>query len=547
MAKVPAHVRVYLFLNKTPIVTIKILESAFPKVKKSTLSKWKSYHKNGKDYQGRLIKKGKTKSKKSTKKKTTSKTTTKTTPSLKLTLFSPQLKMQELAEDGDIRAVTYMLENEHRFNIGKSNPPYERPKTMSPRQNEIIDAMTDNTTQIVMVEGDKRTGKSTSAWVAINESVWNGTRKFWGMWGKTEKSMSKIHRDVRKDEITKFETFPLQLGHSMMKTSFFNGGYAEVHSTTIDDTSGLAYQGVWVDEFHNVIKEKPEVWTMILMILRSEPHLKILLTCNMGTGAYQLLKAKLREEKYKGRVAFFTLLKKHTTHITDEADELITDMVEIIDEGTANRMLRNEYDYSGDTFNFDSLEDAYKMYKLFMLQEPLPKNIVLGIDPSGTRHKWGWFLGAYNDGTYWEIDSGEIQMGMPDGKGDVWSPQRLESFFVTLCLSIPGIDVVIESNTGGARLKTVLQMKGIKCRKQNFSGSETGKSREDFIYVAERILSDRAMVLNNRKLFNQQVNYNPTKSLAEKFKGNVADAWLHFCWRVAYLAKSKHRLKFISK
>jgi hypothetical protein len=101
--------------------------------------------------------------------------------------------MLQLSQAGDFQATKYLLENQHLVKSKEElEPSWYRPAVLNDRQQEIIDCLTDDVTQIILVEGDRRTGKSTAAFVGICENIWLGKRKAWGLWASSEVFKSSI-------------------------------------------------------------------------------------------------------------------------------------------------------------------------------------------------------------------------------------------------------------------------------------------------------------------------------------------------------------------
>jgi hypothetical protein len=251
----------------------------------------------------------------------------------------------------------------------------------------------------------------------------------------------------------------------------------------------------------------------------------------MGTGAYQMLKEMLASHP-NIRYRFFTLLKADCSHISNEADELC-DVLMTASAGQefADSQLRNIYSPDGDQFNPIALKNALDTYPTFMTHTPdLDTRIAyLGIDPSGTGHKWGWFLLGQINNMLFEIDSGTIQMGDLAQK-EQWSPQRMQEFFLALCRAHMVRKVAIESNTGGKIVELFLRQHGVNVMSQNFGADNTPQSRHNFIMLARKMIDEAAFVFKNHQLYQQLLIYNPTKSSDDKLKGDLADASLHAIW-----------------
>ena len=211
-------------------------------------------------------------------------------------------------------------------------------------------------------------------------------------------------------------------------------------------------------------------------------------------------------------------------------------------EDYVKSQLLNQETASGDAFSAQSLIDALESYALFMTQKPAVAINIMTLDPSGTGHPFGWFIGGFDSITQnsWEIESGMIQLGNPDADGDNWTIQKIYAFVLSKCREYHVKYFITESNSGGQALALYLRQNGITAILQNFAGELTPTSRSNYIKLARYILEERQTFICNQDLINQLTIYNPNKD-KEKHKGDIADAWLHFQWKayggVAFLRK----------
>ncbi len=469
------------------------------------------------------------------------------TPTLSKQPFDPKSALQQLVfkatDSTQFKILQYMIENEHLFTLKDDYPVYIRPAILNDRQKEIINAITDNTTRLIIIEGDRRTGKSTSVWVAILENMWNNIRTKVGMWAATEETCNKIHNDVFADKITWSMTKSLQRGHTTTRTRFINNGVIETHATKMSDASGLQYSMIWIDEFHQVLKDNGEAFATIAGIVRSEPNLKVVLSCNMGTGAYQLLKKKLSKSTVNYKM--FTLLKSDVTHISDEGDELATVLMEAYDQDFADAQLKNIYNATGDVFDYQSLVDAWEGYPLMISTKPIARYKILSIDPSGAGHPFGWYIGAV-DGkgeNFWEIESGELQLGksLDDlESGEKWSWDRIMVFFIQKCKKLNVDLVIMESNSGGNAMKLKFSQNNLHAMNQNFAPVGKRGSRNAMIHMSRSLFDDRVINIKSEGLRDQLLIYDPEVHNKEKYKGDRPDAMLHCNWRLAQKTKSPY-------
>ena len=379
-----------------------------------------------------------------------------------------------------VKDAIYVKEQSDKFSNRLSIPPWTRPQyhdedgelreRMSPKQHLIIDAIADKSIKVVFVDGEKRTGKSTCGFLGICECIWNGTQLRWGFWAKTEKLAMKIHRDIKNDPISVASTQPLYKGKgSALRTLFFNGGLFEVNATSNPNSiSGQAYEGVWIDEMHSVLKDNPRTFAMIAMILRSEPNIKILLTANQGGIAFQELKNKLSEVLDETQIAFFSLTKDDVPHITDESDALVRIFVETSagDDMAAqfldNAVIREDGLYYPD----DDVEICAKPYKIPNMEQF--DRIGCGVD-WGDSHDTAITVWGFLDNQGYELETTYKQH-----PNDVW----LLQIFTRICRDYPGVEFVWEASALGALIRNMLRQ---RFPRQRFIDSYYTKRKSKYI------------------------------------------------------------------
>jgi len=383
-----------------------------------------------------------------------------------------------------------------RFLTDTHIPPWTRPSCLSPKQHQIIDAISSKTIRIVFIDGDKRTGKSTAAWIGICENIWNDTRTRWGFWAKTEKLAEKIHRDVKYDPITLKACQPLYLGMgSAQRTVFFNNGYIETGATESENSfSGQAYQGVWIDECHSVIKSNPKTFAMIAMILRSEPHMKMVLSANQGGLEFQALKESLEEVIAPDQIAFFQLKKEDTTHITEEADALVRVLV----EASAGQDMAAQFLDNAVVREAGLYYPAPKIYEAY--QEFDPPNleqydvVACGIDWGDNHDSAFCVLGFQGDEAFEEEI---VYLQHPDN-------EVIERTCVRLIREYPGIIFIWENSPLGSFVRNTLRKRYPNVRFIDSGFSNYKQSYIDNTYIW---LVDGDLHLKDGKLKRQLLSY----------------------------------------
>jgi hypothetical protein len=432
---------------------------------------------------------------------------------------------------------------------------YHRPKNVwSPKQEEIMNAM-----QVTHcgLEGDKQTGKTTCTYAGIIEDcIMNETH--WHFFAQNGNNASRLYIKARDDKPTQYLK-PYYAAESATRCTVKNilGTISmfEIHNTTVNDVSGCT-GNVWIDEVDKVLKDNPRVIATAVALLRSNPKLRLIFTMNKGSGTYKLLLEKLQkwaEGSTTIQLQFLLLEKKDAPWAQNqdagelnERDEFIGDIMQVcMGEEFVKQQLENADTGSGDAFNYTSLEDAFALYETYLrhLNGKYPALRYMTIDPSGTGHPFGVFIGGYNPLTneHIEIESCEIQMGDVDPvTHELWSPQKINTWLLAKVREYGIKKVAIESNSGGQQIAIFLRANGIECIMQNFGAPNSPFSRSNFLKLANHFLDERKVVLKNQKLKSELTIYNPAKD-KDKFKGDVADAFLHYIWLsvggIGYLRK----------
>lgn len=427
----------------------------------------------------------------------------------------------------------------------------------------IMKVICDPSYEIVGVEADKRKGKSTAAFAGVCQGHWDGIFRKTGLWASGEDNALDILNDVFHDKISTADTSPLFKGvGSDTKKVFFNNGILKAFSNNAARTSGLDFDLCWCDEAHEVIVNHSDVLAMIVMTMRSKPGIKLLLTMNMGTGAYQLFKTVMEREFGPKEWCMLTIEDGDIVHITAKADKKTRILVEaLVGKDEKERWLDNKYNASGDVFDAYHVGQARIDYRTIMaIQNPVPEMKIMGIDPSDVRHPVGWAIWAANaDGTlFWMISGGEIKLARNQedliakgkGQGSVkWTKKRMEAFLIAEAQEQIIKMLVIESNSGGGQTRLNFIMAGIPAMPSNFGSSQKSRhSREAMIGFFKGALEAGALLYDDDLLEARLTMYDPEKKDSstkkkQPFKGDIVDASLHAIYRLMYLTRSPFMFK----
>ena len=220
----------------------------------------------------------------------------------------------------------------------------------SPLQLEIMNAVAYGPEKCIMIEGTKRTGKSTYCWLGVHLAIWNGTHKRWRFYGASETNAMDIHEGIKNDPLTIPYTAHLQNGDgSKLRTNFFNGGFFQVMSTGKGKggerrSSGTDCDAIWIDESHSVLIEAPKTLAMAAMILLAQPNIRMVFSMNREGAAYEMFKNLVLDKLPPEDVRFITITHDDVYHITQEANEFVRVLVEAsAGEDMARQYLDNEY------------------------------------------------------------------------------------------------------------------------------------------------------------------------------------------------------------
>lgn len=426
------------------------------------------------------------------------------------------------------------------------------------KQMLMIRLICDPLIEILAVEASKRMGKSTGAYVGINQGVWEGLFHNIGLWASGEDNAMGILHDVMHDTISVTQTTPLLKGGkegSEHHKVFFNNAKIRAFSNNAARTSGLDFDLCWIDECHKVATEHEDVFDMIIMTMRAKPSIKLLLTMNKGTGTYHNFQRTLEKEFGKETV-FMVLEEGDLCHITEKADKKCRTLVKAIGgKNEVTRWLDNKAIPFG-TFDAISVLNAFESYVPWITTKPIPFYTVFSYDPSGSDHAHGWDVWAADrKGTnFWQLDGGEFQLGetLKEFKsGEKLTPQQLRVFMISkakkyLTVGNNNTMFISESNMNGKEMRAEMITYGYVAKNQNFASekSKKGVSRDKMCYIVRGIMDDNAMFFFSEILRNELSIYDPNNHKGvDEFKGNEADSTIHAIYRLCKMSRSPYLYK----
>ena len=455
----------------------------------------------------------------------------------------------------------------------------KRPTEFHQKQNELIDAVINPDVKVIFCPGAQRSGKSTGVMQGLHELSLISTypQKILLLAGKGGQSgkdggAKGILRDLLRDPFLEENNKKLLNLNSRTNDTvqWFQGNIMTATDLTVAAIKGGDQNIVWIDELDVAIKkgaDKREAVVSAVNTMLAVPNFKLILTANLDKGLYQILAERIKEMGMgKESVKIIEIYKSDCPHLENDGvsenyqiAQVFTEV--LLDAGMAKMRLQGEMSYEGDIFDQQSIKDAYAIYETLLnttFENPdefwlETEYNVLAIDPSGEGHPWGYFIGGVVNNFFIEIASGELQLGSPQSMGGGrWTPARLNEFVYKMMKQYNVKYVVIESNTGGPGLKIYLQGKGFtKVEYQNFGAEGNYNARTNYLKVVNKILHGRALALKNRSIHPQLTVYDPDerKKTATHVsqKGDVADAFIHFCWKAAgglkYIPKQTPQLQ----
>ena len=374
----------------------------------------------------------------------------------------------------------------------------------SPKQIEIKNAVAYGPEKIIMIEGTKRTGKSTFCWYGINEAIWNGTHKRWRMYGASQDNAMDIHEGVKNDPLTiPFLNHLLKGTGSRMRSGFFNDGFVQVMSTGAGKggerrSSGTDCDAVWIDESHSVLIKAPRTVAMAAMILLAQPNIRIVFSMNREGQAYEMFKNMMLDKIDKKDIRFITITQDDVFHISDESSAIVRTLVEAsAGADMARQYMDNEYIQEDDLiYELQSIKEAFERCQVPKLEQF--DKIGCGVDWGSTHdtafHVMG-FLGAEG----FELET--IYLKKPTNT-------ILVHKFDVLIQKYPGIVFVWETSPIGSFVRTEVEL---IYPTVEFIDSNFTQHKADYITNLYMWLVDRSLHLHDGKLLRQLSSFKNDK------------------------------------
>ena len=509
------------YLSKNPTSVQKDLVRNFPEYDYDYMAKVMSEYKNGKS----------TKKKKKRKKGKNSKKVKKIIPEH---ILDPKIfealppKVQKLmALAPAMKNVPAWLGPIIIAEIMKGNmnptPPWTRPPILHPIQNEIIDTILYKPKiKVIMVDGEKRLGKSWMGWIAWCEAQYNNNGYLrWFLYGATEQNASFILKSLKTEPLLVDYTTKILdgMGSAMRVTSYIQGFLQVMASGSERATSGTDSDVVWVDESHSVLIENPKTIAMSAMVLRARKNLKILYTMNREGEAYEYFKNEMLENFPPEEIAYFSLTKENCPHIIEETDKAVRTIVRAsAGEDYEKMYLDNEYRRTGGLY--------YPSAKITKAYHPVDKPKLEQYDVIGCGIDWGdshdlaFCIAGFQvqvDGLHKCYQEEMIYMQHPTNT-------EIERIIVRLIREYPGIIFVWENSPLGTYVRNSIRQDYPNTRFIDSGFSKWKQKYIDNIYIW---LVDEDIYLIDGKLKRQLRSY-----VNDKKNDDGHDALAHLLYKI---------------
>ena len=484
------------------------------------------------------------------------------------------LSNTEFIEQGEIKHGVYWTSD---------IKPYSRPSFFYPSQNTSIELMHD--THVMYQGGRQKIGKTTAAFNADFEDMLMTPGTVVTLVAPGLEQAAALLRQGFKEVLTlpdgtKFDLWsqlyePYFIIHNVKRYVMKNGSMLQVIPCSEYTTPGRATDILHIEELDKIVK-KPEAlrgFGAVLPTVRARRgYARFRITCNNTAGIYRILREDLKhlypwfviymEKPYDINTQKFTgehiIYNEHyDCKERPDIDEILKIIMDcVMGKAYTQQQLGNVDDYSGEVFNPDKVDLAYKKGKVFK-----PKKIYddagLSIDP-GAVHNFAAGIYGREALDFFEL---WVEGFSISGKTEEQTEKMLKKIAKSCAYAYiehHGTFIVSESNSG-ARLIVPLIVhyirKYLPLAKNSRAiipeiiwsnwgadreqGHERPKiiSRSDYITLMQFIFDYGKITLQDRDEHEHLMRvefarYKPQDS-KEKYKGDFVDMTLHNMWKLA--------------
>lgn len=483
------------------------------------------------------------------------------------------LTKAEFIEQGEIRHGVYWTSD---------LKPYHRPNFIYPWQSLGIDLM--KAGHCMWQASRQKIGKTTGAFVADFEDMLTIPGTVVTLVSPGMEQATVLLRQGFKEVLTledgrKFDLWgqlyePYFIIDNVKKMVMKNGSILQVIPLSEFTTPGYATDILHIEELDKIVKDPQKLRGLgaILPTIRARRgYAKLRITCNNTAGVYRILREDLKDlypyltiymEKPRPLNSPFTGEHQIYNELYNcpekpDIDIILQRIMDCIMGADYTKMqLGNADDYSGDVFNPDKLDHAYKRGKDFIPHKSYDK-CVMGIDP-GAVHAFAITIYARQGLEVYHLWTGRFSISGAD-------PTEQENMLKKIAKAAAQVYVLYhceritsESNSGAKLIvplinyyirKEIEHVKGQTYAEvsepiwSNFGGDKEQGSEDRHNYARADFITLMQYLFNYDKITLQDTSedehfqriefarYKPDES-KEKFKGDCVDASMHACWEL---------------
>ena len=477
----------------------------------------------------------------------------------------------EFIEQGEVKTGIYWTSD---------MPPYTRPNWLFPWQSTGMELLKNG--HCMWQAGRQKIGKTTGAFVADFEDMLETPNTVIGLCAPGVTQCQTLLRQGFKEVITLEDGSKFDLWNQLFKPYFIvdnankkvmkNGSMIYIIPLEGTTAPGYAIDILHIEEIDKAVADPRKLRGLgaIFPTIRARRgHAKIRITCNNRSGVYRILRDDLKhfgqyfpiymEKPWDIKTQKFT--GKHfiyNDHIHMKAqpdiDEILTVIMDcLMGQGYTAQQLGNVDDYSGDVFNPDKLELAYR--KVYT-KKAYPE-VVMGIDP-GAIHAWAVTIFGKEFKNLYHLWTGRFTIS---GKTEDEKEKMIQKI-VTTCarmyVQFGCTQIASESNSGA---KLIIPMLNSEIRKEigrvegktlaevnkpfwsNFGADrEEGQdqkkiySKSDYMTLMQFLLDEQLIGLKDENEADHRMKiefsrYNPRRAATDdRYKGDCVEASFHACW-----------------
>lgn len=483
------------------------------------------------------------------------------------------LTKAEFIEQGEIKHGVYWTSD---------IKPYQRPSFIFPWQSVGIDLM--EAGHCMWQASRQKIGKTTGAFNADFEDMLMTPGTVVTLVAPGMEQATVLLRQGFKEVLTledgrKFDLWsqlyePYFIVDNVKKMVMKNGSLLQVIPLSEYTTPGYATDILHIEELDKIVKDPQKLRGLgaVLPTIRARRgYAKLRITCNNTAGVYRILREDLKDlypyltiymEKPRPLNSKFT--GEH--HIYNEMyncpekpdiDIILQRIMDcVMGQDYTKMQLGNVDDYSGDVFNPDKLDAAYKRGREFIPRKAYD-NCLMGIDP-GAIHAFAITIYGREGLRIYHLWTGRFSVSGTDPTEQENMLKKIAKIAAQVYVIYHCQGIASESNSG-AKLIIPLINKYIRKEIVKVSGQTYAKAappiwsnfgadkekgnpdahaipRVDFITLMQYLFNYNMITLQdtNEDEHFQRIEfarYHPDES-KEKYKGDCVDASMHACWHL---------------